>query len=178
MVEMGDLREGIMLKSAPSFISQVLKLPSIQIVGIGTNFACYGGVIPTEQKMGVFSSFVKSIQNQFSLILPYISGGNSANYNWMMDTKDVGAINNIRLGESIFLGCETASGNAIPNLYSDAFCFTAEVIESKIKPSVPSGNRGINAFGEKLSFKDRGKILAIHCGRWPSRRFSFGINPS
>ena len=158
MVEMGDLREGIMLKDVPAFIREVLKLPCIRIAGIGTNLACYGGVIPTEQKMRVFSSFVKNIKRQFALQLPYVSGGNSANYNWFMNTKDVGAINNIRLGESIFLGRETVGGKLIPKLCSDAFCFIAEVIESKIKPSVPFGNRGRNAFGEILSFKDRGMI--------------------
>jgi ornithine racemase len=158
MVEMGDLREGIMLKDVPVLIQQVLMLPCIQIAGIGTNLACYGGVIPTEQKMRVFSSFVKNIKRKFSLKLPYVSGGNSANYNWLMDTKDVGAINNIRLGESIFLGRETVNGKSIPKLFSDAFCFIAEVIESKLKPSVPFGDQGRNAFGEIISFQDRGII--------------------
>ncbi|HZG73495.1 MAG TPA: alanine/ornithine racemase family PLP-dependent enzyme [Chondromyces sp.] len=158
MAEMGDLREGVLLKDFPSFIRETLKLPNIRIAGIGTNFACFGGVIPTEQKMREFSSFVRSMQNQFSLIFSHISGGNSANYNWMISTKDTGAINNIRLGESIFLGRETASGKLIPGLYPDAFCFVAEVIESKIKPSVPYGNRGRNAFGETLSFKNRGDM--------------------
>ena len=158
MVEMGDLREGILLKDVPAFIREVLKLPCIRIAGIGTNLGCYGGIIPTEQKMRVFSSFVKNMKRQFSLLLPYVSGGNSANYNWFINTKDVGAINNIRLGESIFLGCETVGGKLIPKLCSDAFCFIAEVIESKIKPSVPFGNRGRNAFDEILSFKDRGMI--------------------
>lgn len=158
MVEMGDLREGILLQDAPSFIEEILKLPGIQIAGIGTNFACFGGVIPTENKMRKFSSFVSDIKNQFSLSLPYISGGNSANFNWMMSTSDAGAINNIRLGESIFLGRETAEGKLIPNLYPDAFRFIAEVIESKVKPSVPYGYKGKNAFGETIIFKDRGRI--------------------
>ncbi|KKB37412.1 alanine/ornithine racemase family PLP-dependent enzyme [Bacillus thermotolerans] len=158
MAEMGDLREGILLKDMPAFIEETAKLPNIRIAGIGTNFACFGGVIPTEQKMRTFSSFVKSIQSQFSLLLPYVSGGNSANYNWMMHTQDTGLVNNIRLGESIFLGRETVGGTLIPNLYPDAFCFVAEVVESKVKPSVPAGSRGRNAFGETLSFKDRGEI--------------------
>ena len=117
--------------------SEVLNYHSIKISGIGTNLACYGGVIPTEKKMDVFSSFVKNIKRKFGLPLPYISGGNSANYNWLMNTPDVGEVNNIRLGEAIFLGCETVNGKPIPKLFSDAFCFIAEVIESKLKPSVP-----------------------------------------
>ncbi|GER67339.1 amino-acid racemase [Weizmannia acidilactici] len=156
MVEMGDLREGILLKDAPAMIHEVLKYPDIEIAGIGTNFACFGGVLPTEQKMREFSRFVRAMQELFSLKLPYVSGGNSANYNWVMKTKDAGAVNNIRLGESILLGRETSGGRAIPSLYQDAFCFVAEVIESKIKPSVPYGMIGKNAFGERVSFQDRG----------------------
>lgn len=158
MVEMGDLREGIMLEDVPAFIQQVLNMPCIQIAGIGTNLSCYGGVIPTEQKMRVYSSFVKNIKRIFALQLPYVSGGNSANYNWLMNTKDVGEVNNIRLGESILLGRETVNGKLIPKLFSDAFCFIAEVIESKLKPSVPFGTQGTNAFGEIVSFQDRGII--------------------
>ena len=139
MVEMGDLREGIILKDVPAFIREVLTLPSIKIAGIGANFTCFGGVIPTKKKMGLFSSVVKNIKKKFSLPFPYVSGGNSANYNWLMDTDDVGEVNNMRLGESIFLGCETVSGKTIPKLFTDAFCFVAEVIESKLKPSVPYG---------------------------------------
>lgn len=158
MVEMGDLREGILIKDVPAFILEVLKMPCIQIVGIGTNLTCFGGVIPTEQNMVVFSSFVNNMKKKFGLALPYVSGGNSANFNWLMSTNDVGEVNNIRLGESIFLGCETVNGTLIPKLFSDAFCFIAEVIESKLKPSVPFGNRGKNAFGEILSIQDRGII--------------------
>ncbi|MBS2772347.1 MULTISPECIES: alanine/ornithine racemase family PLP-dependent enzyme [Anoxybacillus] len=158
MVEMGDLREGIMPEDVPDFIRQVLPLPGIRMAGLGTNFACFGGIIPTEQKMKEFSDLVKTIQKQFSLLLPYVSGGNSANYQWFKNTKDVGMMNHIRLGESIFLGRETVHGSPIPGLYQDAFCLVAEVIESKWKPSVPFGDRGRNAFGETVSFKDRGMI--------------------
>ncbi|MFL0361408.1 alanine/ornithine racemase family PLP-dependent enzyme [Pseudobacillus sp. 179-B 2D1 NHS] len=158
MVEMGDLREGILLKDVPHLLREVLKYPGIEIAGIGTNFACFAGVMPTEQKMREFSYFVTNIQKTFSLDLSYISGGNSANHNWLINTKNVGAVNNIRLGESIFLGRETADNDIIPSLYQDAFYFIAEVIESKIKPSVPFGNVGRNAFGESVSFENRGNM--------------------
>ncbi|MBB5324096.1 putative amino acid racemase [Anoxybacillus tepidamans] len=177
MVEMGDLREGIMIKDVPAFIEEVLKLPGIQIVGLGTNFACFGGVIPTEQKMHEFSSLVKRVQKQFSLFLPYVSGGNSANYHWLKQTKDVGMINHIRLGESIFLGRETVNGTPIPGLYQDAFCLVAEVIESKLKPSVPFGDRGRNAFGETVSFKERGIIRRAIVGMGRQDVLVSGLTP-
>jgi len=167
MVEMGDLREGILLKDAPAMIREIFTCPGIELAGIGTNFACFGGVLPTEQKMQTFSRFVQAMQELFSLKLPYVSGGNSANYNWAVKTKDAEAVNNVRLGESILLGRETSGGHIIPSLYQDAFCFVAEVIESKIKPSVPYGTIGKNAFGEQVTFIDRGnrRRTIISAGR-------------
>jgi predicted amino acid racemase len=69
------------------------------------------------------------------------------------------------LGESILLGCETLNRKAIPGLHTRAFQLIAEVIESKKKPSLPSGKIGQNAFGNIHRFRDRGirqrAILAL-----------------
>lgn len=46
MIEMGDLRDGIMPEHLLGFIKEVLKLSGIKIVGIAANFACFGGVKP------------------------------------------------------------------------------------------------------------------------------------
>jgi len=73
------------------------------------------------------------LKKNTGLTLEYVSGGNSANYNWFMSTMDVGRINNLRLGESIYLGCETLFRKPIPGLYTDAMTLVSEVIESKIK---------------------------------------------
>lgn len=158
MVEMGDLREGILAKDVSSFIKEVLTFPNIRIVGIGTNFACFGGVIPTEEKMKEFSSIVERLENELSLKFQYVSGGNSANYLWATQVNNVGRINHLRLGESILLGKDTIEGLPIPGLYQNAFKFVAEVIESKWKPSVPFGKTAKNAFGETVTFQNRGII--------------------
>lgn len=104
------------------------------------------------------SSIAKNIEDKFKLKLKFISGGNSANYNWFMTTKDVGRINNLRLGESIFLGRETLDRKPIPKLFTDAFTLIAEVIESKIKPSLPYGDIHRDAFGNTPKFHDIGEI--------------------
>lgn len=164
MVEMGDLREGVMPEDLPELIRETMKLPGVEIVGIGTNFACFGGVIPTEEKMREFSSLAEQIRHQFSLPLPIVSGGNSSNLKWLFETNDIGAVNDIRLGESILLGREPVEGSMIQNLYQDTFKFVAEVIESKQKPSVPYGYRGKNGFGEIIEFKDHGWMNHILVG--------------
>lgn len=156
MVELGDLREGILSCDISQFIRQTLSLSHIKIVGIGCNLACYGGVKPDAQKMQELSELVDILEKEFQISLKVISGGNSANYEWHESAQDVGKINNLRLGESILLGCETVSRKAIPGLHTHAFRLIAEVIESKKKPSLPFGEICQDAFGNVPSFQDRG----------------------
>lgn len=158
MVELGDLREGLMPADLDDIVKQVLQLENIELVGIGTNLACFGGIKPDEEKMRNFSSITKGIEEKFGLKLEFVSGGNSANYDWFTSTKDVGRINNLRLGESIYLGCETLNRKPISGLYTDAFTLVSEVIESKIKSSMPYGVIYQDAFGNVPEFQDRGNI--------------------
>jgi predicted amino acid racemase len=156
MAELGDLREGVLLSDLSQFIRKTLSLPHLAIIGIGCNLACYGGVIPDDKNMQKFSKLVDSLEKEFQMNLEMISGGNSANHEWFKSCQNVGRVNNIRLGESILLGCETVNRKAIPGLHTGAFQLVAEVIESKKKPSLPFGKIGQDAFGNIPSFQDRG----------------------
>jgi len=158
MVELGDLREGLMPSDLENNIEVILGLSGVDLVGIGTNLACFGGIKPDDTKMKYLSTLAGEMEGKFSLTFEFVSGGNSANYNWFMKTKNVGRINDLRIGESIYLGCETLNRTPIPGLFTDAFTLMAEVIESKIKPSVPYGQSGQNAFGHTPEFQDRGTI--------------------
>jgi ornithine racemase len=165
MIEMGDLREGVMPADLENFIEKVLPLKGVKITGIGANFACFGGVKPSDVKMRELSAIAEKAESMFSLSLAYVTGGNSGNYHWFKETKNTGRINNLRVGESIYLGCETLDREEIPGLYTDAFTLVAEVIESKVKPSLPFGETAQNAAGEYPSFADQGMmrraILAV-----------------
>ncbi len=158
MVELGDLREGIMPSDLEDIVRAVIEMDGIKLVGIGTNLACLGGIKPDEEKMGYLSSIARDVEEKFRLTLEFVSGGNSANYSWFISTEDTGMINNLRLGESIYLGCETLYRKPIPGLFTDAFTLITEVIESKIKPSVPYGEVCQDAFGNVPEFQDRGQI--------------------
>lgn len=165
MVELGDLREGIMPIDIDNTVKEILELKGINFIGIGSNFACYGGISPDVNKMNELSSLAIRLENKFKISLTIVSGGNSSNYNWFKSSKNIGRINNLRLGESIFLGRETLCRKAIPNLYTDAFTLVAEIIEAKIKPSKPYGKVYQNGNGKIKKFKDKGEmnrgILAI-----------------
>ena len=148
MVELGDLREGIMPDSLPDVVRVVLDLPGLALRGIGTNLACQNGVIPGDANMAELSALATSVETAFGVHLDIVSGGNSANLPWALDPRaDIGRINHLRLGESLLLGREPLGRTAIDGLHTDAVSIVGEVIESKVKPTTPRGARGQTAFG-------------------------------
>ncbi len=160
MIDLGDLREGLFYdKDIFDIIKDILSLKNISLKGIGTNLTCYGGVIPTAEILTKLVEYKTRIETMFDISLGIISGGNSSSIELLLDDKIPFGINNLRLGESIVLGRETAYGSFINNTYSDVFTLEAEIIELKDKPSIPIGQLGMNAFGKVPKFKDKGNIL-------------------
>ena len=158
MVELGDMREGIMPGELRKIVASTLELKGVELIGFGTNLACFAGVGPSDANMVELFDIVHRIRNEFGIALKLISGGNSASYEWFTRTRKRGLINNVRLGESIFLGRETLGRRGIPGLHTDAFTLIAEVIEARKKPHVPSGEPGQDAFGHVVELEDRGII--------------------
>lgn len=165
MVDLGDLREGIWKDQVHETIKNIIKIDGIKLIGIGTNLTCYGGVIPDNKNLGLLSEIALYIEDTFKLTLDIISGGNSSSLYLLQKGIMPEGINNLRLGEAILLGRETAFGEPIVNTYQDNFILAAEIIEIKEKPSVPIGIIGMDAFGNKPVFEDLGlrkrAILAI-----------------
>ncbi|WP_299987040.1 alanine/ornithine racemase family PLP-dependent enzyme [uncultured Ruegeria sp.] len=133
MMEMGDMREGILPERLESTVSQVLKMEGISLKGIGANFACLGHVAPSAEAMALLSSLAIDTERAFGPALETVSGGGSANLPWAFGNGATGKINNLRLGEAILLGTDPISGHAIDGLYTDVFTLRAEVIETKTK---------------------------------------------
>jgi len=106
MVELGDLREGIMPDHLESTVRDVLRFPNIAFKGIGTNLACRSGVSPDGRNMAELSAMADSIDATFGSIVSTVSGGNSANLQWALSGANTGRINNLRLGEALLLGRE------------------------------------------------------------------------
>lgn len=158
MVELGDLREGILPRNLNHAVRETLRLPNIALKGIGTNLACRSGVSPDAVNMGQLSALATSIESTFGISLEIISGGNSANLNWALGGADTGRINHLRLGESILLGCDPLQRRPIRGLHTDAITLVAEIIESKVKPSQPWGTLAQNAFGHPAAHKTQGHI--------------------
>lgn len=158
MIDLGDLREGIIdEKEIFQTVREILNLKGVSLVGIGTNLTCYGGVIPKEENLKRLVDIKERIEKEFSISIEIVSGGNSSSL-YLLENGEgiVKGINQLRLGESIVLGRETAYGNRINNTFDDCFRLITEIIEIKEKPSVPIGEIGMDAFGNKPVFQDRG----------------------
>ena len=158
MVELGDLREGIMPTDLEDTVEKVLSLDGVELVGVGTNLACYGAVTPDEEKMGQLSDIARQIEDKFRISLEFISAGNTASSSWIKTTENPGKINCVRLGECLLLGTNELEEVEIPELQTDTLTLVAEVIESKVKPSMPYGKIGHDVFGNFKLFEDRGNI--------------------
>lgn len=156
MVDLGDLREGVWMEEAVDYAGKLLQLKGINLKGIGTNLTCYGAVIPKEDNLTKLVDVAKGIEEKYNIKLDIISGGNSSSL-YLIDKDSIPkGINHLRLGESIVLGNETAYGNRINGTYNDCFVFSAEIVELKKKPSIPIGEIGVDAFGNKPVFDDKG----------------------
>lgn len=156
MIDLGDLREGEWNETAVEFAGRILELKGVKLAGVGTNLTCYGAVIPSKENLGLLVSLAEEIESRYGIKLEIISGGNSSSIHLVDKNEVPGRVNQLRLGESIVLGTESAYGERIEGTYGDVFTYMAEIVELKEKPSVPTGETGMDAFGEKPVFVDRG----------------------
>lgn len=157
MVDIGDLREGLFYKeNIIENIKKILTYSHINLVGIGTNLTCYGGIIPDEITLAKLTTIIKMIKETMNIELSIVSGGNSSHLYLLKNETKIPYINNLRIGEALVLGRETAFGNPIDDLYQDVFTLEADLVEVKMKPSIPEGKIGMNAFGEIPIFRDLG----------------------
>ena len=156
MVDLGDLREGVWPDRVVSLVCEAARLPHIEILGLGTNLACYGGVIPTPKNMGALIDCRDACREASGLPLDVLSGGNSANLPLLASGGMPVEINHFRIGEAIILGRNVLDRSPLPGTRQDGVRIVAEIIEVESKPSIPIGPRGQDAFGNQVEFVDRG----------------------
>lgn len=159
MVEMGELREGIMAKNLSIFYGEVLKLPNIEVVGIGTNLNCLNGILPDEKKLLKLNRFKEIIEESHDRKIPYISAGSSVTIPLIFKNMIPEGINHFRIGETLFFGTDVFNDSVIDGMHQDVFKLTAEIIEIVEKPMIPSGDAGTNLTGETPEYdeENRGK---------------------
>jgi ornithine racemase len=157
MIDTGDLREGVLPRDALELAAGVATLPGVELHGIGTNLACFGGIQPTRDNMNLLVEIAGEIRAKLGIPLPMVSGGNSFNLPLLESGEMPAGINHLRLGSSIMMGL-LLSDQTRKRVSADTFGLHAEILELKDKPSVPHGEPGEDAFGHKPEFENKGVI--------------------
>ncbi|WP_339887074.1 alanine/ornithine racemase family PLP-dependent enzyme [uncultured Flavobacterium sp.] len=147
MIEMGDLREGVLGEELMSFYEQIFSLPNIEIRGIGTNLNCLSGVMPTQDKLIQLSLYKQLIEAKFNVKIPWVSGGTSVAIPLMLKNARPMAVNHFRIGEALFFAKDLFTGETIEGMHNDVFKLYAEIIEVTEKPNNPTGELGENVAG-------------------------------
>lgn len=159
MIDLGDLREGIFFENREAIFAaaeQVEADPWLELLGAAFNLTCYGSVLPSVENLSVFLGLVREMEERIGRRLSFVSGGNSSSLPLLLSGEMPEGVTNLRLGEAVALGRETAYGQALEGLFQDAVCLEAELVEVQTKPSYPVGEIGVNAFGERGSYVDLG----------------------
>lgn len=147
MVEMGDLREGVMGDHLIQLYQEVFELPGIKIVGLGTNLNCLHGVMPSTDKLIQLCLYKQIIELRFNQKIPWISGGTSVTIPLLMNKQLPAGINHFRIGESLYFGSDLFTGETIPGMRNDVFELFTEIIEINEKPLLPIGDMAANPQG-------------------------------
>ena len=135
---------------------EFMKMENINLYGIAVNLTCYGAIIPKNDNLSQLVEWARRIEEKYGIKLEMVSGGNSSSI-YLIDRGEMPeGINNLRLGEAFLLGNDTAYETDLPGTVGDAVILQAQIVELKEKPSLPIGEVGVDAFGEKPYYEDRG----------------------
>lgn len=154
MIEMGELREGVMWDEFIDFYESVFNLSNIEVVGIGTNLSCLYGVLPNQDKLIQLSLYEQLIEAKFNRNIPFVSGGSSVTIPLIFKGLLPRSINHFRVGETLFLGTDVYNDSTIRNMEHNVFQLFAEIIELSEKPMVPTGEFGTNVEGDEYEFDE------------------------
>ncbi|MEO8398677.1 MAG: alanine racemase [Ignavibacteriaceae bacterium] len=155
MVEMGELREGVVRENIISFYEKVFNLSNIKVIGLGSNLGCMYGIEPTYDKLIQLSLYKNLIEAKFNQSLELVSAGSSITLPLISKNKVPKGVNHFRIGETAFLGTEPLNNKCFKNLSTSAFDFSAEIVELEKKGMVPDGIIVEGAIGESAEIIEK-----------------------
>lgn len=154
MIELGDLREGVMGEALVDFFRQVFDLPNIEVVGLGSNLNCLHGVMPSPDKFIQLNLYKELIKAHFGYDIPSISGGTSVVLPMLFRHQLPKSVNHFRIGETLYFGLNIEDGSTFEGMHDDVFKLRAEIIELTEKPMLPVGELAENPSGEMLEIDE------------------------
>lgn len=130
MVDWKDQREGVLPYDIVEYINEIKLMNNIKLLGLAFNFMCFKSKAPTLNDIDEINQFVHHVQYETGVSFEVISGGNSSMLP-LLKQYDLGCINELRIGETLFRGVDTTNNENIPELFQNAILLEAEIIEIK-----------------------------------------------
>jgi len=185
-IETGFGREGFEPDEIEHAAELIARTKGVYLAGFATNTACANGQNPLNQ-LNYFTAFVNSTKPRGPVACEFpdrirrngslraarepslrrhpsapliISGGNSSILPWALRQEIPKEINQLRIGEAILLGHDTASYKAIANNSLDAFRLKVEVVGRR---QTNGSKQAVLATG--LQDIGAGKLTAIGDGK-------------
>ena len=157
MVDVGNRREGVLPDRITDAAGAIRAITDVSLVGLGTAVGCYGGYRAGEADMQRLVEIAVKTEKELGCRFDWLSAGSGT---MLLETAARGRmperINQLRIGAALLVGEMPPTRQAIPGLYQDAFIFRGDVLETSLKPSLPAGSTGVDAFGKQVVFEDRG----------------------
>lgn len=139
MIELGELREGVLRENLVDFYEHIFNLEYVEVIGIGTNLGCMYGIEPTYDKMIQLSLYKELLEAKFHKNMELISGGSSITLPLVESGRLPKNINHFRIGEAVFFGTSPLDEKQFMDLETDIFVYNGNVIELEEKERVPDG---------------------------------------
>ncbi len=157
MVDVGNRREGVLPDRAVDTAAAIQAIEGVSLAGLGTSVGCYGGYRAGMADMERLVDIAQEAEARLDCRFDTLSVGSGT---MLLELAAQGRmpekINQLRIGAALFVGEMPPTKTAIPGLFHDAFILQGEVLETSLKPSLPAGNTGVDAFGKQVVFQDRG----------------------
>lgn len=169
MIDLGDLREGVWFENYDEILSLIQfieSLDNLYLYGIGSNFNCYGTVLPTVTNGEMLVRIKARLERDRGQPIPLASAGNCTSYHLMDKGMWPAGLDHLRLGGLQEFGIEYVDMKYLDRYHhsnkdvglacSDMYILSAEIIELNAKPTVPVGDLGVDAFLKTKTFEDSG----------------------
>jgi predicted amino acid racemase len=160
MVEMGDLREGVMEDRVQEFVGRALRFDHLRLEGLGANFNCLNGTLPSRDKLARLARLRSRIEERYERTLRWVSGGSSVVLPMLFDGEVPPEVNHLRIGETLYYGRDLVTGRTFDGMRDDVFELEAEVVEVAEKPDRPSGPFGEAPLGAADAASESGPVGA------------------
>jgi len=152
----------------------IRSLERVRIIGVGANFSCFGGIIPSIENISHLIKCKEFVEEIAGYPLEKVSIGGTTCVPLFYDGLLPKEVNHLRLGSAMLRGA--VDWSSFKWLRQDTIEFSAEWVEVATKPSKPWGKVELDAFGKTPHFEDIGMRLRGILGAGRQDIFPEGVH--